>query len=262
VAHTLPQTIPLQSRSRRAVWLADLSGGLPPNFDYRVVRSLADAKALIFMLPNCDRGQAAVGLHRSRHSIGTDLAYVGIMAAWDLGHRETVDAFGSTEDFISALRDVASMPDLQASKYLEVWRGAVVDRRDELRCAVGLSWTRSRGVACWFALHEYVAALQPSLVPIVLHANLDRSVIVTMHNARAEQEVIVDLSRLFAADCAVSIDGTNIPIIGVTIADLDPEVAAVSQLIARWQLASGRYEHWKSWIIKRRRLAAANIITQ
>lgn len=107
MARTLPQAIPprdyIESLSRSAIWLRDLSGGLPLDFDYGVIRSVADAKALILVLPNCDRGQAAVGLHRNRHSIGFGATYVGIMAAWDHDHRETVDAFGSIEQFIRAL---------------------------------------------------------------------------------------------------------------------------------------------------------------
>jgi hypothetical protein len=262
VAHTLPRTVPPQSPSRNAIWLADLAGGLSPNFDYGIVKSVADAKALIFVLPNCDRGQAAVGLHRRRHSIGTGLAYVGIMAAWDRGHRETVDAFGSTQDFISALRDVAPMADLQTSKHMEVWRGAVVGRNDVLRCSIGLSWTRSRSVACWFALHDYVPALQPFLVPVVLHANLDRSAIVAKYKARAEQEVIVDVNRLLLAENMVSLDGVNISLGGVRIADFDPDGTALAPLIARWRPASARYEHWKNWIMLRRRLAVAHVTTQ
>jgi hypothetical protein len=258
----LPRTVPPQSLSRNAIWLADLAGGLPPNFDYSAVKSVADAKALIFVLPNSDRGQAAVGLHRSRHSIGTGLAYVGIMAAWDHGHRETVDAFGSTEDFIKALRDVAPMPDLQTSKHMEVWRGAVVNRNDVLRFSIGLSWTRSRSVACWFALHDYVPALQPSLVPVVLHANLHQSAIVANYKARAEQEVIVDVNRLSLAENMVSLDGVNISLGGVRIADFDPDGTTLARLIARWRPASGRYEHWKNWIMLRRRLAAAHVTTQ
>jgi hypothetical protein len=266
VARILPQAIlpydSIESLSCSATWLKDLSGGLPPDFDYGVIRSVADAKALILVLPNCDRGQAAVGLHRNQHSIGVGATYVGIMAAWDHDHRETVDAFGSTEQFIRALRDVAPPLDLQAPKHMEVWRGTVVDRADVLRCSIGLSWTRSRNVACWFALRYYVPVLQPSLVPVVLHANLDQSAIVAKHKARAEQEVIVDVNRLFLAEGTVSLDGANISLCGIRIADFDPDGTAVAKLIARWRLASARYEHWKNWIMLRRRLAAAHVTTQ
>jgi hypothetical protein len=50
-------------------WLSQLPGGLPPKFDYCVVRSVA---ALILTLPHCDRGRVAVGLLRHRHQIGAD----------------------------------------------------------------------------------------------------------------------------------------------------------------------------------------------
>jgi hypothetical protein len=266
VARTLPQAISrhdcIETQSLNAIWLRDLSGGLPLGLDYGAIRSVADAKVLIRVLPNCDRGRAAVGLHRNRHLIGAGVAYVGIMAAWDRGHRETVDAFGSTKRFIRALRDVAPPPDLQAPKHMEVWRGALVDRDDMLRCSIGLSWTRSRNVACWFALRDYVPALQPSLVPVVLHANLDQSAIVATHTARAEQEVIVDVNRLILAGGTVSLDGIDILLGGIRVANFDPDGIAVPQLIARWRLASARYEHWKNWIMLRRRLAVAHVTTQ
>jgi hypothetical protein len=246
-----------EALSGRRFWLCQLAGGLPPEFKYSVIRSVEDAKALILVLPNCDRGRAAVGLYRHRQLIGADAACSGIMVAWDHGHRETVDAFGSAERFVAALKEVAPPLDLGTPKRIEVWRGVVLDRADALEIAIGLSWTRSRNVACWFALHDYVPAFQPSLAPVVLHANLDPSAIVARHDARAEQEVIVDLNRLFCADGLVTLDGFDISLgdSQIRIADLDPDGAAIDHLITHWRRASGRYERWKSLMELRRRLA-------
>jgi hypothetical protein len=101
--------------------------------------------------------------------------WVLFMVAWDHDHREIVDAFSSPTKFIAALRDVAPLLDAELPKRVEIWRGAVLSKNDRLRHFIGLSWTQSRNVACWFALREYVSTLQPSLVPIVLRANVDRA---------------------------------------------------------------------------------------
>jgi hypothetical protein len=261
VARDVPQTIPQVAPkcfSDSAVWQRDLPGGLPPDFDYGLIKTIEDAEALIFILPTCDRGQAAIGLHGNRHSIGAAAAYGGIMAAWDRGHQEIVDAFGSCEKFVAALRHVAPPLDSKSPKYLEVWRGAVVNTDDVLSQAFGASWTRSRSIACWFALRDYVPALQPSRAPLVLHAHVDQSAIVARHTARAEQEVIVDVKQLLLAKSTIRMDGTDITFgdVHVRFADLDINSVVFDQLIAGWRLASARFEHWKNWITLKRRSAS------
>src|SRR6516162_6233646 len=64
-----------ESLSKSSIWLARLPGGLPVDFDYRVIKSAADAKTLILELPSGDRGRAAVELHRHRDLIGAVVAY-------------------------------------------------------------------------------------------------------------------------------------------------------------------------------------------
>lgn len=238
----------IESLSNSEFLLSRLAGGLPADFDYRVVKSIEDAKRLILVLPNCDRGRAAVGLYLHRNLIGAAATYGGIMVAWDHDHREIISAFGSPTQFVAALKDVAPplRPDLP--NRIELWRGAVLSRNATLKPSIGVSWTRNRNIACWFALHDYVPELQPSLVPAVLHANVDRSVIVAQHEARAEQEVIVDANKLFAANNVITLDGINDIPLGEfqrRIADIWPDVEAVDRLIANWRRASARYEHWK-----------------
>jgi hypothetical protein len=89
----LPADVPRDCSSEdlpnNPFWLSQLPGGLPPKFDYCVVRSVA--AALILTLLHCDRGRVAVGLLRHRHQIGADPVYGGMMVAWDHGHQELVD---------------------------------------------------------------------------------------------------------------------------------------------------------------------------
>ena len=260
------QGIPRDSRqglSNSKFWLDELSGGLSESFDYAVVSSPADAKALILILPSCDRGRAAVGLHSHRKRIGPTAAYDGIMVAWDHDHRQVVDAFGSPEKFLAALKEVAPRLDQSLPKRIEMWRGAIVSRADTLRSGLGLSWTRSRDIASWFALHDYVPSLQPSLTPVVLHANIDRSIVVATHGSRAEREVIVDISAL--ESCAggiVTLDGVDKSSAesGYRIGDLRPDPFVYLRLIASWRLASARYERRKRMLESQRRPAQCHKI--
>ena len=131
-----------QSPSISKSLLSQLSGGFPANFDYSVLKTAADAKALILVLPRCDRGEAAVGLCQHEGLIGADVAYSGLMAAWDHDHCEIIDAFGSPECFVAALKNVAPPHDSGLPTKINVWRGIVTDRHDPFRGAIGLSWTR------------------------------------------------------------------------------------------------------------------------
>jgi hypothetical protein len=239
--------------------LSQLPGGLPADFDYGFVKTPADAKKLILLLPSCDRGEAAVGLYNHYDLIGAETAHTGLMVAWDHDHRDVVDAFGSPERFVAALKEVAPPQDLNLPTRINVWRGIVANRNDLLDRSIGLSWTRSRGVACWFALRDYVPALQPSLIPIVLRANIERSVIVALHNVRAEREAILDVCRLRQTDSAITLDGLfelSLNECPERLIDICPNNNVFDHLIAGWRPAAARYQHWKSRLELRRNLAA------
>ncbi len=85
--------------SVEAHWFAALPAGLPSDFDYAVIRSVDDARSLMLVLPNCDRGRAAVGLYEHRWLVGSEAAYYALLAAWDHDEHEAIAAFGSAERF-------------------------------------------------------------------------------------------------------------------------------------------------------------------
>jgi hypothetical protein len=80
-----------------------------------------------------------------------------------------LEAFGSADEFIGVLRNVAPPVQLPPMKLTQIWRGALVNRTTAITDSIGLSWTRSRNIACWFALHEYVPP------PSNLHSHLSCS---------------------------------------------------------------------------------------
>ncbi len=251
-----PRDCHSEDLSTNEFWLSQLPGGLPSKFDYRIVRSIAAAKTLILTLPHCDRGQAAVGLFHHRRLIGHDPVYSGIMVAWDHGHQELVDAFGSSKQFLSALREVTPQTLSSTSGRMDLWRGVVLDKMHALVRGVGLSWSESRDVACWFALRDYVPALQPSLVPVVLRASLDRSAIIVQHNARAEREVIVDPDQTLLVDSKLGLDGVNAALGCQTpLCNFDPDGAVFDRLIEGWRMAARRFQRRKGQIERQQHLA-------
>lgn len=238
-----------ESLANTKSWHAQLSGGLPADFDYCLIQSEMDAKTLILELPKCDRGRAAAELYRHRDLIGNGVVYRGIMVAWNHDHREVIESFGSSDQFIAALTEVAPCLESSLSRRIEAWRGAVLSKDDSLWQSVGPSWTRNRDVACWFALRDYVPILQPSLTPLVLHAKIDRSLVVAQHDERTEQELIVDPSRLLVTTNSVKLDGVDDTWLSETkdrITDFCSGREDLNRLLANWRRAAARYEHWKS----------------
>jgi hypothetical protein len=136
-------------------------------------------------LPNRDRGKAALGLYCNRILIRNAVAYAGMVHRWDHDDNETVHAFGSIEAFAAALRGVA-LP-ITRTKRLRASRGIIVDHADPAEAAVGLSWTRDRDLACWYATRRGRDAH-----PFVFETLIEPSDIVTFWNGRGEREIIAD----------------------------------------------------------------------
>jgi hypothetical protein len=86
------------AKERCRSWRDDLPFGLPEGFDYGNIRIVNDADSLMFTLPNSDRGNAARGLYEHRDQIGHQVAYAGMMAAWQHDHAVTVHAFLTSDE--------------------------------------------------------------------------------------------------------------------------------------------------------------------
>jgi hypothetical protein len=183
---------------------------------------------MMIALPNRDRGAAAVGLYESRDMIGNDVSYHGMMAAWDHDHGHVVDAFGSHYDFGCCLSEVAP-PLRRLYKAVRVWRGVQLQPGDHpAEAANGISWTRNRDVACWFALRYDV----PEWRPFVFQVDLGPGGIVALHHARGEHEAIINLEELEGDWNSIVVDGSS-----VRLDDLEPDIRAPEHLVARWRRA-------------------------
>jgi hypothetical protein len=218
----------------RKTWLDGLPFGLPKDFDYSLIRTADDAFSFMAALPNRDRGRAAAGLHKHRHVVGPRVAHAGMMAAWDHDHREMHEAFGDQLKLADALRDTA--PPITRKKRLRVWRGIFVDKGDPSDAVIGLSWTRNRDVACWFAMRWH--GCNPALRPFVFEMVAEPAEIIAFHNGRSEFEAIIHPLAI-DADCTCWIEGENI-----SVNQLDGRAPDVA--VERWRRSFERYEHDKN----------------
>jgi hypothetical protein len=91
------------------------------------------------------------------------------MAAWDHDHGQVLAAFGDDQLFADCLSEVA--PPLNLPNRVRLWRGVEITRDgDPAYAPAGVSWTRSREVACWFAFR--FGKLRPRGTPTELRPAL------------------------------------------------------------------------------------------
>jgi hypothetical protein len=198
--------------------------GLPDDFDFTAVKTVTAASVLIGRLPNPHRGVAAQRLHSQLKIVGKRVVFRGLMAVWDHDHGAIAGSFGSETDFLMALRDVA--PPIARTERLQVWRGV-----NGVGAIDGLSWTKDRDIACWFATR-----FSP-VMPLVFVTHLEPEAVVVEYNGRDEQEVIVDPEYLFD----VSLDVPSEPLVSDASSFEVP-----SATLADWEAARDRYEKQKN----------------
>ncbi len=209
--------------------------GLSDDFDFDDIGTPAATRELLFSLPHCDLGRAARALYERRDRFGSALLYEALMLAWEHEERsKPIDAFATFDDFIAALREVA--PPVMPKPPLRVWRGVAV--RDLADSAIGLSWTCSRDVACWFATTYHEHARQPGIRCLVFTTVVEPSAIIAFNDARGEQEVLVDPAALDLS--GVMVDGTSL-----CVKDLAADSMPPTEILADWLVAGQRFELFK-----------------
>jgi hypothetical protein len=148
------------------------------------------------------------------------------MAASYLTRAQPVEAFGTADDFADALCKVA--PPIKRQRRIRVWRGVKVRDASPADAAIGLSWTRNRDIACWFATRREVTGVRA----FVFETVLEPEQIIVFYNGRREQEVIVNLARFELGD--VWVEGTNLYAIELDVDDAPPGTA-----LADWRIEAG-----------------------
>lgn len=225
--------------SARKSWKEPLPFGLPDDFNFSVIRSRADVVSLMAALPNADRGVLARKLYERRDHIGNALVFFALMDVWDHDYREVVNAFGETPDaFTAAVREVA--PPIKRRRPVRLWRGIRVLKAHPGDAAIGLSWTRGREIACWFATTYRSYGDPPGVRPFVFTVQLMPSDILAFHDGRKEREALVDLSVLEFGGVEITVDGTPI-----RLNDLESDSVPPAAALADWCVAAGHMRHEK-----------------
>jgi hypothetical protein len=186
------------------------------------------------------KAEAARGVWERRTHADRNRVYAALMGAWDWEHNALCEAFRTIDDLASALREVA--PPLKLEQPLKVWRGIMV-RDNPAEAAIGLSWSTSLDVACWFATAGIARMTeQDGVHPFVFALTATADEIITLHAGGTvltvtEREALLEPAKLDRLTHKIIVEGT-----GITVADLRADSRAPADAVARWRAAGARYE--------------------
>jgi hypothetical protein len=148
------------------------------------------------------------------------------MEAWNHDHGWVLSAFGSGSALAAALREVN--PSRKGKAPVIAWRGV-----DNLIAALGLSWTTTRSVACFFALRS------PRNTPFVLRYEFQPEDIVARYSGRCEHELIVDPLRIDFDRIALDVGSKEW--FETYTCDISSHEDVSPALIANWRVGANRY---------------------
>jgi hypothetical protein len=194
------------------------------------------------MPDNLDGGRAAREVWEQRHRLGRDLVFARLMDVWDWEHDALCEAFETIDDLANALREVA--PPLKLEQPLTVWRGVMI-RNDPVAAAIGLSWTTSFDVACWFATERAGVARimeRQGMHPFVFELSATADEIIAVHEggtatSATEREVLLEPAKLDRLTHRIMVEGTDIP-----VAALRTNTQADVTAVERWRQAAARHD--------------------
>lgn len=142
---------------------------------------------LCVALSNSKRGPVAITMWEAK--VAVPAFRVFLESAWLHDHDCVIDAAGTRRRLAAMFRYAAfPLPEFIADT-VRVWRGAAgvpigVARK-------GYSWTLDLDTACWFAMRSGLRLGRPDGKPLVLVADVPRSVIALYTNERDESEVLL-----------------------------------------------------------------------
>jgi hypothetical protein len=188
-----------------------------------------------------DRGAIVREIWQRRDLYGRERVYDALMDVWDWEHSALCEAFGTIDALADALREVA--PPLVLEQPLKVWRGILVGD-NPAEAAIGLSWSTSFDVACWFATERagFAHIMERRAHPFVFELTATADEIIALHEgstvlAATEVEALLEPAKLDRLTHKIIVEGTDI-----TLAELQPDSWAPDEAIARWREAGARYD--------------------
>jgi hypothetical protein len=143
-------------------------------------------------LSNEHRGLVTLGLFHE--GAPPEILRAALETVWQLDYSELWKACrGSipmvTKIFRAAEFDIDHLPEVS-----DIWRGGVGRPRNDWRdVASGISWTRNREVACWFAFRPSGSWIKGE--PVVLKRTIERRDVLAHFTGRHEDEIVTTTPR-------------------------------------------------------------------
>jgi hypothetical protein len=153
--------------------------------EYVLAASLGDPEAatsLMCSAPNEDRGDIVSAFYEL--SVPTDVFRVALTSAWDHDHTSLFDAVGRDPRKLNKFFRHADFETDHLPSKFTIYRGGYGDLSEQ---SYGISWTRNRDCACWFAMRVNA----PTKPPIVLKREVMRRSVLAHINTRKEDEIVV-----------------------------------------------------------------------
>ena len=147
-----------------------------------------NVETAVSVLSNQDRGPFAVGLYKA--NVPADVLRAAVEAVWVLDYIILWNACGARVSLFRKVLLAAKFDTSHLPKSLDIWRGGVIPPGgDWLDVACGISWTRNRDAACWFAIHYWGTKFKGE--PVVLKQTVERRYVLAHFTGRHEDEVII-----------------------------------------------------------------------
>ncbi len=145
-----------------------------------------------------ERGNFVVGLFDE--GAPADVLRPAIEFAWDHDYTVLWKACGARRSVFRKLFRAAKFDKSHLPKSLDIWRGGVIPPSgDWYDVEVGISWTRNRDAACWFAIIYRGNRIKGE--PIVLKRTIERRhVLAHITNRGDEDEIVTTTTRRTVVD--------------------------------------------------------------
>ena len=140
------------------------------------------ASSVVNSAPNEQRGHIVRAFFEL--GIPTKAFREALISAWDHDHVFLFEALGSNRRSFNKVFRYADFEKSHLPSRFTIYRGGYGEFFDQ---AWGISWTRNRDCACWFAMRR----ANPKAAPIVLRREVTRRGVLAHVDTRNEDEIIV-----------------------------------------------------------------------
>jgi hypothetical protein len=134
-----------------------------------------------------ERGRVAVGLFQE--GAPAEVLRAALEMVWEHNHAPLWKACGGSIRKISRLFRAAEFDNDHLPKAFDIWRGGAGQQSSDWHgVASGISWTRDRDVACWFALGPSGSWIKGE--PVVLKCTIKRREVLAHFTGSDEDEIV------------------------------------------------------------------------